>query len=99
MIETKTLDSVLKGTDITANSAKEVATVEKKQSQSNEYVNKDITLEKKYDAISKNGDTLELSENGKKLGEHINMEHTSLSREKAIPSTGKQVPESILSGY
>lgn len=98
-MDSKIMDSGLRRTDIAEKPANEMVTAERKKDQGEEYRNKEIALKRKYDAVSKNGDTLELSEKGKKLGEYMRADHTVLSGEKAVLGSGKQIPESILSGY
>lgn len=44
-----------------------------KEQTGGKYANMEIRLKKKYNAISKNGDTLEISEAGKSLGVHTEM--------------------------
>ena len=52
-----------------------------------------------YNAISKDGDTLELSETGKKLGIRANIENLSFSGEKTNTDSGKKISDAALSGY
>lgn len=96
-MESKTLDSVLKLTNITGNPANEMSTGDRKKTEEG-YGGKEIEMKRKYDAISKNGDTLELSEDGKKLGKHSDMENPFLSGKKIISDSGKKISDSILAG-
>lgn len=64
-MENKTLDSVLIPTNVTGNPVNEMSEGDRKKKTEEGYGGKEIELKKNYDAISKNGDTLELSEDGK----------------------------------
>ena len=96
MMESKTLDSVLKPTNVTGNPVSEMSAGDRKKKTEEGYGGKEIELKRNYDAISKNGDTLELSEDGKKLGKHPNMENPSISGKKVISDSGKKISDSIL---
>lgn len=61
-MERKTLDSVLGTTEVRRDSADEMQIRDRKKGTGNGYENKEVELKKNYNAISKNGDTLELSE-------------------------------------
>lgn len=98
MRESKTLDSVLKPTNITRNTVNEMSAGDRKKKTEEGYGRKEIELKRNFDAISKNGDTLELSEDGKKLGKHPDEENPSLSGKKIISDSGKKISDSILAG-
>lgn len=98
MMESKTLDSVLKPTNVTGNPVNEMSAGDRKKKMEEGYRGKEIELKKNYDAISKNGDTLELSKDGKKLGKHADMENPSLFGKKVISDSGKKISGSILTG-
>lgn len=65
MMENKTLDSVLIPTNVTGNPVNEMSAGDRKKKTEEGYGSKEIELKRNYDAVSKNGDTLELSEDGK----------------------------------
>lgn len=90
-MESKALYSISKATGAMENPKNEMAAAGKEK-KAEGYVGKDIGLEKNYDAISKNGDTLELSEKGKKMGACLNME-------VEFPDSGKKISDSVLTGY
>ena len=46
-----------------------------KEQTKGKYVSMEINLKRNYNAISKNGDTLELSEAGRSMGVHAEVEH------------------------
>lgn len=98
-MESKTIDSVLRTTEVTKNPADEVSAGGRKKKTEEEYGNKEVELKKNYDAVSKNGDTLELSEAGKKMKEHSDMDNPSLSANKVISDSSKKISDNILSGY
>lgn len=98
MMENKTLDSVLIPTNVTGNPVNEMSEGDRKKKTEEGYGGKEIELKKNYDAISKNGDTLELSEDGKKLGKHTDMENPSISGKKVFSDSGKKISDSILAG-
>lgn len=96
-MESKALDSVAK-TDVTKNQVNEIPAGEKAKKIEERYETKADELKKRYDAVSKNGDTLELSEKGKKMGGQA-VEDTSPSGKKGFSGSGKKVSDSILTGY
>lgn len=54
---------------------------------------------KKYSAISKDGDTLELSDKGKISGKNINTQNLSVSLKNTSMASGKKISAAMLSGY
>lgn len=98
-MESKALDSVLRTTDATRNSGDEISAGDRKKKTQEEYGNKEVELTKKYDAVSKNGDTLELSEDGKKMGEHSDMNNSAHSVKKIISDSGKKMSDNTLISY
>lgn len=98
MTESKTLDSVLKPTNVTGNPVNEMSAGDRKKKTEEGYGGKEIELKRNYDAISKNGDTLELSKEGKKLGKHPDRENSSLSGKRIISDSDKMISDSILAG-
>ena len=98
-MESKKLDSVLRTTEVTRTPANEMSAEDRKKKMEEGYGNKEVEMKRNYDAISKNGDTLELSEEGKKRGEHSDMDKSSLSAKKVIQESGKKISDSILAGY
>lgn len=101
-MESKALDSILRTTEVTRNPADEMSMEDRKKKTEEgyeKYENKEVELKRNYDAVSKNGDTLELSEEGKKLGEHSDMDNPSLPAKKVISDSGKKISDTILTGY
>lgn len=98
-MESKALDSVLGAGGIRRETVDEMQTGDRKKGTEEGYGTKEVELKKDYDAVSKNGDTLELSEEGKRRGEHTDMEHPSLSGKKVISDSGKKISDHILTGY
>lgn len=70
-MESKVLSSVLRTTEVTRNQTDEMPAGDRKKKTEEGYGNKEVALKRNYDAISKNGDTLELSEKGKKMSDNI----------------------------
>lgn len=95
-MESKALDSISRTTEITRNPADEMTAVDGKKKTEEGYGNKELDLKKNYDAISKNGDTLELSEEGKKMGEHSDKGDSSIPAKKIFSDSGKKIPDSML---
>lgn len=52
-----------------------------------------------YNAISKNGDTLELSEAGRTQGVYTEKKNSPLSGRSGIANSGKMIPDVALTGY
>lgn len=84
----KTLDSVMNRIDAMKNRGSQVTAAGKKK-EMEEYRNSRTALRRNYDAVSKYGDTLEISEGGKKIGEHSNKEPVSLTAKKIISDEGE----------
>lgn len=63
-----------------------------------EYVGMEISLKRNYNAISKNGDTLELSEAGKTLGVHTEMENLFPSGRNSLAGSVKKIPDVAFAG-
>lgn len=99
IMESKSLDSILRTTEIKRTQVNEMSAGDRKKKTEEEYGDKEIEMKKSYDAISKNGDTLELSEEGKKMGEYSDTDNPSLSTKKIITDSGKNISDSILAGY
>lgn len=97
-MENKILDSVLIPTNVTGNPVNEMSAGDRKKKTEEGYGSKEIELKRNYDAVSKNGDTLELSEDGKKLGKHPDRKNPSLSGKKITSDSGKKISYSILAG-
>ena len=99
-MENKISDSVRK-TDVKKNQANEIQAGEKIKKTGEEYGRKRVELKRNYDAISKNGDTLELSEEGRKKAGNPAAEGTSCFGKKVISDagTGKKISENILAGF
>lgn len=97
-MESKILDSVIK-TDVKENQINEMRRGEKIKKTEDEYGRKEVNLIRDYDAVSKNGDTLELSENGKKMAGQQDTEEVSHFGKKVISDTGKKISENILAGF
>lgn len=70
-----------------------------KEQAGGEYAGAEVSLTRNYNAISKNGDTLELSEEGKSMAAHTDMEQPSLSSKSDITDSGKKIPDVTLAGY
>lgn len=98
-MENKALDSVSRTTEVMKNPADEMTAGDRKKKTEEKGENKEVELKKKYDAISKNGDTLELSKEGKKLGGHPDVDTPSHLTKKVISDSGKNLSDSILTGY
>lgn len=81
----------------TPNTPSETETDKTKENTKEEHNSEKVPLKKNYDAISKNGDTLELSEAGKALS--INMNNTSISGENNANNSGKKLSDAALIGY
>lgn len=64
-----------------------------------EYASMEINFKRNYNAISPNGDTLELSEAGRSLGGQTETEHLSLFGRSSIAGSGKKIPDVALTGY
>lgn len=88
-MESKPLDSVLK-TTVTGNQVNEMPAGDSRKKTEDGYERKEAGLKRDYDAISKNGDTLELSEKGKKLGRYMDKDGEAFS--------GKKIADNILAG-
>lgn len=67
----KTLDSVLGAAEVRRDPVDEMQIGDRKKRTEEGYGTKEVKLKKNYDAVSKNGDTLELSEEGKRRGELV----------------------------
>lgn len=98
-MESKAVDSVLGTTEVGRNRADKMPADDREQKTGEGYGNKKVELKRKYEAVSKNGDTLELSEEGKKSREHMGMADASLPAKKIISDSGKKISDSILNGY
>lgn len=71
MMESKTVDLGLKETDVRRNTVSEMPAGDRRKKVEEAYGSKEAGLKKCYDAVSKNGDTLELSTSGKKLSDSM----------------------------
>lgn len=80
----KTLDSVMNTLDVMKNRESQMTAAGKKK-ETEEYRSGRAALKRNYDAVSKYGDTLEISTNGK---EAANREHLSISGKKIISDPG-----------
>lgn len=101
-MESKTLDSVLRTTEAERNPRTEMPAQDRgnreaKMNEANE--SKEAAPKKKYDAVSKNGDTLELSEDGKKMGERADAAQEGRPAKTVISDSGKKISDSTLTGY
>lgn len=97
-MESKTLDSVLRTAEIRRNPEDEMPKENRTKNIEEGYGNREVELKRNYEAVSKNGDTLELSEDGKRLGENKDVAHPSGSAKKIISDSGKKMSDSILTG-
>lgn len=88
-MESKALDSALKATNVAINPADEISAGDRKKKAEEGYGNKAVELKRGYDAISKNGDTLELSDVGRILGENLNQGNSSTAAKKIFLDSGK----------
>lgn len=70
-----------------------------KEQTGGEYAGAEVSLKRNYNAISKNGDTLELSEEGKSLGSHTEMQQRTLTGRNSTADSGKNIPDTALAGY
>lgn len=93
MMESKALNSIMRTTEVTRNPVDEMSTEQSKKMTEERYENKEVELKRNYDTISKNGDTLELSEEGKNMGEHPD------KNKKIISDSGKTLSDSVLTSY
>lgn len=91
LVKTADAGDLPKGADSGSEKVKEQA--------GGEYAGAEVSLTRNYNAISKNGDTLELSEEGKSMGAHTDMEQPSLSSKSDITDSGKKIPDVTLAGY
>lgn len=98
-MENKITESVFRNTENVMNPPKGEDIVKVKKQIGGEYTGKEIELKRNYSAISKNGDTLELSEAGRSLGVHTEMEHLPVSGRSSIGGSGKNIPDVTLAGY
>lgn len=97
-MESKALDSVSRTTEVMRNPADEITARDRTKKAEEGYGNKAVESKRSYDAISKNGDTLELSEEGRKLGEHSDKGNASISAKKIFSDSGKKLSDSMLAG-
>lgn len=95
-MESKALKSVLK-TDVTEKPVNDMQSEDRRKKLKEGYGIKEVGM-RKYGAISKNGDTLELSESGKELGRHPHVDVRSLSGKKIISDSGDKMPDNVLAG-
>lgn len=101
-MESKALDSVVRTTEVEKNPRTEMTTENRgsRETKMDEgYERKEAAPKKKYDAVSKNGDTLELSEDGKKMGERTNTDQKARPAKTIISDSGKRISDSALAGY
>ncbi|MEY8392314.1 hypothetical protein AALA98_13280 [Lachnospiraceae bacterium 45-W7] len=98
-MDNKVTKSVLEKTVNAENSSQGAVSGKVKGHARGEYVNMEISLKKNYNAISKNGDTLEISEEARLLGVHTETEHLPLSDKNSITGSGKKIPDAALAGY
>ena len=89
-MKSKTLDPVLGTAEAGRYPINEMQMGDRKKRMDESYENKKVELKKNYEAVSRSGDTLELSEKGKRLGENPDMDHPSLSGKKVISDSGKK---------
>lgn len=95
-MESKALDSVTRTAEVMRNPADEMTAGDWKKKMEEKSGNKEAELGKNYDAVSKNGDTLELSEEGKKLGEHSDEGNSSVSVKKVFSDSAKKISDTML---
>ena len=81
-----------------ARSENERRQVESREKISGNDASVEISLKKKYEAVSKNGDTLELSDTGKTIGKYADT-NISSDFKKVISDSGKKISDSTLLGY
>lgn len=97
-MDSKAIDSAVKATDITRILKNETQTGDR-ENKTEEYGGKEIELKRNYDAVSKNGDTLEISEDGKKLSEHPCKGSLSPQTKKVFSDSEKKISDNILTEY
>lgn len=98
-MENKALDSVSRKTEVMKSPSDEMTAGDRKKKTEEKSENKEVELKKNYDAISKNGDTLELSKEGKKLGGHPDVDNSSNFTKKVISDSRKNLSDRVLTGY
>lgn len=64
-----------------------------------EHASTEENLKSSYNAVSKNGDTLEISEAGRILGEQKNVDNQPLSGKSSSADPEKKISDSVLAGY
>ncbi|MCI8299883.1 MAG: hypothetical protein HFI69_05960 [Lachnospiraceae bacterium] len=95
----KITESILGKTVNTENSPKEADLGKAKEQTGGKHASMEISLRRNYNAISKNGDTLEISEAGKLLGVHTEMEDLTPSGRNSIACSTQKIPDVALAGY
>lgn len=98
-MDNKITEHVLGKTVNTENLPKETDSGKVKEQTGGKYASMDISLKKNYNAISKNGDTVEISEAGRSLGVHTETEDLSISGRSSIKGSGQKIPDVALAGY
>lgn len=84
-------------TVITENQTQETGLGKAKEQAGGKYGGMEIDLKRTYNAISKNGDTVEISEAGRKLG--VETEHLSQSGKSSAADSAQKIPDVALAGY
>lgn len=92
-------ESVSGKTTNTSNPPTEIDVRKGKEKIGEEYVGKEVSLKKNYNAVSKNGDTLELSEAGRALGEQKDVDNQSFSGKSGITDSVKKISDIALARY
>lgn len=96
-METRALDSALAKTAAANYTAEEKQPTEQTKKAEIAYKSAEVDLKKKYAAVSKNGDTLELSEAGKRLGVREKLDVSQFSGE--LVASSKKIADTTLAGY
>ena len=98
-MENKITESFLRKTANAENLSKGADLGKVKKRTEGERSGMEISLKRNYNAISKNGDTLELSEAGRTLGVHTEAENMSPSDKSSMEGSGKKIADVALAGY
>lgn len=98
-MQSKALDTVSRTTEAVRKPQSETPAEERQQKTEERHISKEVEMKHNYEAISKNGDTLELSEDGKKMGAQSDPQQSPLLSKKIISESSKKIPDNILAGY
>lgn len=98
-MDNKITEAVFGITENVGNPSKGIDSGKAKEQTGGKYASMEISLKRNYNAISKNGDTLELSEAGRSLGVHTDMENLPSSGRNSIAGSSKKISDVALAGY